>query len=223
MDTISDEQVKADYVSSQVQYTGKTGKNKTISLFPNKVTFDINKSLVTDFDLIFAIDTNTKEFNNELISISSVFHCNAKIDGERGTARCKGINMCFKNAPINEPEKIACARLIKIITDSEKYNEKHRIAIITDHDLCKHAKYNNGELPIYGDIYLPSNITILYARDKPNENIMNKLISECNNYANKYLKQLNENGFIDDINMRIALDQIPDMKDDKEVLFFIGT
>lgn len=216
--TLSGEKVKADYVSSQVQYTGKTGKNKVISRFHNKVTFDINKSFATDFDLIFAIDTNTKEIHNDLISISSIFQCNAKIVGERVRVRCRKIlNIYFKDAPSNSPEKIALAKLIKLI----KYNLNLRIAIITDHDLDKHTKYNNRELPIYGEIYLPPNIAILYAAsDKGTSNIMNILLIECDKDAKNYLRQLNETGMFGDDDLNITIDQIPNAKDNKPIIIF---
>jgi hypothetical protein len=217
---ISGEKVKADYASSQVEYTGETGKKKIISVFPNKVTFDINKSLATDFDLLFAIDTNTAKIDNDSISISSIFKFDATIIGERVRMRWgKIINILFKNAPSNAPENIACAKLIKIITSSAKYNEKLRIAIITDHELNKHIKYNNRELPIYAEIYLPANFTILYAAtDRGASNIMNIILFDCHKDANGYLKQLNETGIFVDNEIKITIDQIPNVKDNKNII-----
>ena len=218
--TLSGEKVKADYVSSQVQYTGKTGKNKVISLIHNKVTFDINKSLATDFDLIFAIDTNTKEIDNDSISISSIFQCYAKIIGEKVRMSFgKIINICFKNAPNNASEKIACAKLVNMIISTRQYNNNLRIGIITDHDLNKHSKYNNREFSIYGETYLPPNMTIIYAAsDKSISNIMNILLNNCDKDANNYIRQLNETGMFGDDDLNITIDQIPNAKDNKFII-----
>ena len=217
--TLPGEKVKADYVSSQVQYTGKTGKIKVISLIHNKVTLDINKSLATDFDYIFAIDTNTNKLDNDSISISSIFQCNANIIGNRVKCRWhKIINICFKNTSSKESERIGWAKLVKFIASNNKYDDL-RIAIITDHDRNRHAMYKNRELPIFGDIYLPSNITIIYAAsDKGSGNIMNKLLVDCDNDANRCFNQLSGDGFIVDDNTKITVDQLPDVKDNKHII-----
>jgi hypothetical protein len=220
--TLSGEKVKADYVFSQVQYTGKTGKNKVISLIHNKVTFDINKSLATDFDLIFAIDTNTEKINNDLISISSLFQCNGKIIGQKlRFSYSKVANICFKNYTNNSSEKIAIAKLIKMIISSTKYNMNLRIAIITDHDVNKHAQYNNKNIPIYGELYLAPNMTIIYAASgKGISNIMNILLNDCHKDAKNYLRKLSQTMLLGDDDLNITIDQIPNSKDGKHIIIF---
>jgi hypothetical protein len=53
--------------------------------------------------------------------------------------------------------------------------------------------YNCGKLPIFRDIYLPSNFTITYGKgDSSKESILNSLIGICDKQATKALKEIEE-------------------------------
>lgn len=216
--TLSGEKVKADYVSSQINYKGEKGKNKVTCCFPDKATLDIQRSLL-DFDLIFAIDTNTKKVNGDSLSISSVFQCNGKFVAKRLRFRCINIaTILFKNSPSDKPEKYSWTKLIKMITSRKQFH-KLKIAIITDHDRDMHRMYNNNEIPIYGDIYMPVNITLLYAAsDKGTGNIMNSLLIESDKESNYYFKQIKETGALSESEFNIDISQVPNLKDNKVII-----
>lgn len=208
----SGEKMKADAVFSQTQYTRTTGKDKVLSSVPYIATLGIPASLASNFDAIWAIDTNTKQINDDMVSISCILECYAK--KTRTAQQIKVLyrkhgNMAFKNCPNNESEKFAWFRLVAMITSGQGYSENLRIAVITDHDLSRHSKYNTKELPIYKDFYLPDNFTLVYASsDTGKENILNMLITECDKDATNILKELEEKGTATVGNLTVTIDKI---------------
>ncbi len=210
----SGEKVRADATFTQTQYTRRNGKDKILTRVSNGGVFNIPLYLSSSFDLILAIDTNTKLLMGHLVSISCVMECYTV----RTTAtqvdfayRRHG-NLAFKDCQNGEAEKLAWSMLVRIVTSNPKYNEKLRVAVITDHDLDSHSKYNNGQLPIYHDTYLPANFTLLYASsDAGNDNVLNRFIRECDQDATNILRQLEKKGSVTIGDFTMSIDMIPDV------------
>jgi hypothetical protein len=212
---LSGEKVKADAVFSQRQYKKISGKDKVTSSIPNRVVVDIPYYLASRFDVILAIDTNTKQIGNDLVSISCVFECYAKqINATQlQVSYRKHGNMAFRNCPNGEAERFAWSRLVMMVTSDPRYNEKLRVALITDHGLSRLAKYNTRELPIYQNFFLPSNFTLIYASsDIGKDNVLNALLIECEKDASSMFNQLEEKGSITIGNSIITIDKMPDLK-----------
>lgn len=208
----SGEKAKAEALFSRTQYTRRSGKDKVVSCIPNKAAFHIPTSLASSFDVIWVIDTNTKQINDDMVSISCVFECYAKkIEKTQEiniVYRQNGI-IAFKNCPKKEAERFAWAKLVARVTSSPNYKENLKIGLITDHDLNNHSKYNARELPIYKDVYLPSNFTLIYAAsDTGKENVLTMLIIECDKVASTILRQLEEKGSVTSGNSNIMIDKI---------------
>lgn len=204
---------KADAVFSQTQYTAKNGKDKVLSCIPNIATINIPEYLASEFDVIYSIDTNTKQISNDMVSVSCINKWYAKktqvtqieiSQEERG-------NIFFKNCPDNESERFAWYNLITMLTASPIYNQNLRIAVITDHDLWNHPKYNDRETPIFKDFYLPCNFTLIYASGDKKENILNMLLMECDKEARNILELLEKKGIVTIGNSIITIDRIPNM------------
>lgn len=208
----SGEKVKANAVFSQTQYTRTSGKDKVLISVPGRATFDIPASLASDFDAIWAIDTNTKQINGDMVSISCILQCYAKKTGNAQQIEIlyrKHGNVAFKNCPNNESERFAWFRLVTMIISSPRYSQNLRFAVITDHDLSRHSKYNAKELPIWKDFYLPDNFTLIYASsDLGKENILNMLLKECDKDATNILKELEEKGTATVGNSTVTIDKI---------------
>lgn len=212
----SGEKKKADAVFSQTQYSRRSGKDKVVSRVGDKVTLDVATFLASDFDVIFAIDTNTKQIGDDLISVSCVLECVAeKVErAQEVSIRCRQCGIItFKNCIENEAEKFAWAKLVSIATSGARYSNKLRVCLITDHDLGMHGKYNSRELPIYKDVFLPANFTLVYAAgDAGKENVLNMLIVECDKQAGSILAQLEKNGCASSGNSVVTIEKIPDLK-----------
>lgn len=204
---------KADAIFSQTQYTTKNGKDKALSCIPNTATINIPAYLASEFDVIYSIDTNTKQISNDMVSVSSINKWYAKKTqvAQIEISQEEHRNIFFKNCPNNESEKFAWYKLITILTSSPIYNENLRIALITDHDLSNHPKYNDRVKPIFKDFYLPYNFTLIYASGDKKENILNMLIMECDKDAHNITKLLEKKGTVNIGNSIITIDRIPNI------------
>lgn len=211
----SGEKVKADAIFSQTQYSRASGKDKVLYSISNIATFDILSFLAENFDAVWAIDTNTKNIDGQEISVVSILECYCrKTTSTRiNIIYRKNGNIAFKNCPRNVAEKYAWMKLIPIIKANPNYNENQRVALISDHDLNNHSRYNSHELPIYKDYYLPDNFILIYASsDTGKENILNKFIAECEKDAKAVLSQFEGKGFVTIGKTKIAIDNVPSYK-----------
>jgi hypothetical protein len=75
-------------------------------------------------------------------------------------------------------------------------NKGKRIAIVTDHDLENHSSYNSKRMPIFKELYLPDNISLIYGRgDGPEHNLLNYVVKQCDKISTELLKELEENSY----------------------------
>lgn len=195
------EEIKPKNTSLVKSYKRDSGKDKILNQIKMKdAKFTVNQlELLKGFDIIFAVDTNTKDINNSKISVVSAQCCEIKSnDTQTGNFQFYSFGLCcIKNIPDNRAEKFGIKIIINQIQSNPKYKSSMKVALISDHDLDKINKYNNNELPIFGDFYLPDNFTLLYASaDKKNEgSLLNILISNCDTEANKFFEEV-KNGKI---------------------------
>ena len=197
---------KPDAVFSQIQYTRKKGTEKIVNSIP-EFAIDIVSHLASNYNFIYAIDTNTKQIGNNKISVCSIIEAYfSRIDCLRYR---KNGNIIFKKCPDGLEEKFSWIELIKVILSNKNYNDEFKIAIITDHDHGNHTKYNKKELALVEDFYLPDNFTLFYASsDTGKEFLLNKLISECEKDAKKVLNEFEKNDIIYLDDTEISIDNI---------------
>jgi len=206
--------VKPDYVFTQTEYERDGGKVKVVNCVTGKNAADLLSYLASDFDVIFAIDTNTKNLRGDAVSIAPVVECYArKVDATQvQVLHRKLTNIAFKNCP-GVAERFAWWKLLELVRSNPTYTDSVRVGIITDHDLGNHSQYNSGELPIYDSIFLPRNVSLIYASaEVGQEEITNFLVKRCEKDAKDVLGQLEKTGtaIIDgDI---AVLDKIPDVR-----------
>lgn len=88
------------------------------------------------------------------------------------------------------PELLALDLMIKEIKNGcwFPYSVGTKVLFVIDHNLGLIDKINSGDTPIiFGDVnsYLPLNMKIMYASDKPvSDSIFNEMISECDKISN---------------------------------------
>lgn len=168
-----------------------------IESFSLDYLFDNNSihKLLTGFDLIFAIDTNTITIKDKLVSVAFCFMGNVYYTSEN-VIECKYghfNNFEYNSLNSSEAEKKGVYDTIQSIISNKNYNEKLNIAIISDADLIQHQKINNCEIPILNDFFLPANFQLLYASaDSGSENILNRLIKLCDKACTYKLKTLKQ-------------------------------
>ena len=162
---------------------------------------DLDTTQITDnpdlslkkFDLIYAIDTNTKARNDKVISVATVVLC--KLDfATDGTINYQyGPLHSLEFWNINDhPENVAWMKVIQFITHDQAYHSGQKIGIIVDSDLGNLAAFNARSLPIYADFYLPKNFELIYASAEvgTQEFLVNHLIALCEVMAKSLLARI---------------------------------
>lgn len=211
--------IKPVVTYSQTHYESESGKERVTSRVQDKVVVgepDLLRHLFSTFDLIVAMDTNTKVIAGERISACGIVHCilqrlpDAEREGYYASFPWQG-TLLFKNCPSNmPPEKFAWITEIGRISNAKPQPGSSKFAIVTDHDMNNHALFNAKKMPIFEDFYLPDKFTLLYGRgDGPTESILNHLVKHCDKESSTVLETIERTGYYDDGQVKYSIGQIP--------------
>jgi hypothetical protein len=165
-------------------------------------------SFLQHFDVVFAIDTNTRRIGNDLhsvaaMSILEIREITRKPTGDLSEVKVNmnmfGALIRGKNIPGN-PEswfwQVAIEEGIKKLYP--KYSEELRIGLVVDSNVGNLEQLNSRELAIHEDYFLPKNLTLIYASaDTGTDYVLNKLIKICDREAELQLNLI-EKGMISD-------------------------
>lgn len=208
--------IEPEVTFTQTHYTGQSGKEKVVSRVQDKVISDevnLMRYLSSSFDLIIAVDTNTKVIGGEAVSVTGIVHCIVQKtpDPDRYYVVFPWNGaILFRNCPSEMPsEKFGWMTVIKK-ANSEPLNKIKRFAIVTDHDLDNHIPYNNKQIPIFRDFYLPDNFILMYGRgDGPNQNLLNYVVKQCDKKSTELLKEIEKKGYYQHDDTKFSIKQIP--------------
>lgn len=176
-------------------YYERQRKNKILcAYFAQNETPPLNiNTLVSKFDVCFAIDTNTKFVENVgNVSIATVI--NSEITKVTSTALASqphiNYSQIYIDAP-NNPENYAWFRLIQNLKDHGLLNGNEKIGLIVDSDYDNLKYYNFRTKPYFDDHYLPKSFEFVYATDASGviEFFPNQLINSCNSISNRVFSQ----------------------------------
>jgi hypothetical protein len=200
---------------SQTHYIGESGKEKVLTRMQDRVIpneADLIKYL-SSFDVIIAVDTNTKEIGDDILSVSGIINCRviAAAD-QRGYSveiLWEGARP-FRNCPRElSPEKYAWLSIMARL-NGESRNAVKRYCIVSDHDLDYHIQFNNRTMPIFKEVYLPQNFTMMYGKgDSSKESLLNHLILRCDKQSASILNELEKKGCCKYGESSISIAQIP--------------
>ena len=211
--TLDDRLIKPVITYSQTHYKSDSGKEKVIARIQDKVIpneAELMRHLSSDFDLIIAIDTNTRAIGSERLSVTGIVHCVLpESDSYNANFPWHGIIM-FRNCPSEiSSEKFGWITEIKRI-NQEPRNKLKRFAIVTDHDLGNHTPYNARITPLFRDFYLPGNFVLMYGRgDGPSQHLLNYLVKQCDKESTDVLRIIEQTGHYQYGNKIIRLNQVP--------------
>jgi hypothetical protein len=208
--------IKPEVTFSQTHYIGQSGKEKVITRIQDKVIpneGDLMKYLSSSFDLIIAVDTNTKFITGETISVTGVVHCVAQVTSDPNSYDVDfpwhGAAL-FRNCPNELPSEKFGWMTVMQETNRDPRNIQKRFALVTDHDLDNHSLYNSRKIPIFRDFYLPNNFVLMYGRgDGPNQNLLNYVVRQCDQESMELLKEIEAKGCYQLDDKRLSIDQIP--------------
>jgi len=152
-------------------------------------------TIFLDYDHIYAIDTNTKEFNNSDISISAVMRAYlSKKDGKKVWINYEPVTFLEFRKCEEPPENIGWMALCMAIEAQDAFKGL-RIGIIVDSMKGSLKDFNSRKLPICDDYYLPEKFQLIYASADSGNEIANKLIKRCDKQSSNLLKWILDNDF----------------------------
>ena len=213
--TLGGRLIKPEVTFSQTHYVSKSGKEKVINRVHDKIIpdeADLMRYLSSSFDLIIAVDTNTKVIEGESVSVSGVVYCIVQKTPELNRYQVNfphhGV-ILFRNCPKElSPEKFGWLTVMQKAI-RECLNKEH-FALITDHDMDALISYNNKQKPIFRDFYMPDNFRFMYGRgDGPSQNVLNYVIKLCDKKAADTLKEIEEKGYYQNGDTKFSIDQNP--------------
>lgn len=163
------------------------GKNKIISYIEDIDTMSLDtERYLSNYDAIYAVDTNTKKINSVYYSIGILVKLGKE---EEKTYKIEVCRIITSENNIIKPE-MEQAVWNSVITEIEKMEtENKKIELVVDCDLGNIEAYNRREKKIRNDRFLPTNFILLYATTDTKENVLNKLISFCDKEATKLLEE----------------------------------
>ena len=185
-------------VSYEIGYDRKNKKKVINKLDLDSSRIPVNPDIsLQKFDLLYAIDTNTKFANGKTISVAAVVLCKLHLakDGNLTVQYGPLFSMEFWNIS-DHPENVAWMKVIQFITQDQAYTPNQKIGIVVDSDLGNLPVYNTRSTPIYGDFYLPPNFELIYASADVGEKefLVNHLIAQCEYMAKSLLRNLSLSG-----------------------------
>ena len=185
---------------SEVAYERKKG-DKIISKIPipsDELRFDANAAIENSFDIVFAVDTNTKTIHGEAVSVTGVmqghkiFIADQSGVAERFWHYFSPISFAFAGAR-DPAERAGWALAIEFIHNSPDYFPYERIGIIIDAYLGDLSAYNTRKQPIVPGVFLPKRFSLLYASaDTGGEYFANQMLSHADRAAKICLAKIED-------------------------------
>lgn len=168
------------------------------------------QSYVEAFDVVFAIDVNSRLIREEWYSVGAmaVLETLEIVKDSNGITEkvVSNINMFGalihgKNFGTNPDPwfwKVAIEEGVKL--QYAKYSDDLRVGLVVDSELGRLDQYNTGALPIFGDYHLPKNFRLVYASaDTGSDFTLNKLMSLCDKEATLQLDHVQRGGSVKDV------------------------
>ncbi len=158
--------------------------------------FSTNRAVYDNYDVVYAIDTNTKQISDCWFSVGALVKL-IKFEEEENNIfdyeikRIRFITSTNKEHKANI-EQWVWLKVIELIREAESAEKK--IGLVVDCDLGNIDKYNNKEMKICNQSFVPDNITLIYASaDNKNSNILTIMIATADKFASEQLKVLCKN------------------------------
>lgn len=163
-----------------------------VPMDPTAIKTDVNRSLLR-YDWVFAVDTNTRQFGGELVSVSvSLLLRNFEFTSPTWSMNAtEQIVMELRN-PMQPPERLGWHHVLRACNQS---GISGRVAVIVDSDLGVLSALNRRVQELLPAFLLPENVTLIYASgDAGGREFMgNRAISECDRRARTILNRIQNN------------------------------
>jgi len=155
-------------------------------------------------EYILIIGSVTQQVNGELLTVSHISNFEYQYEP---------VSFYYKGLSEKSATRYGWKKLVEFISSLPDYREGGCVAIISDFDIENHKKYNAGELPIFGDFYLPKNFRLVNAEDQITKRVVSDLTNECLTNASDILEALRFKAIFKD-GKQIEMTDIPTVEED---------
>lgn len=185
--TISNAKIETSYKKS----SGRTKLTNSTPIKSSELSFSCDKAIFENYDVILAVDTNTKFIRDKLISVTSSYFINKPIHECKKTNKYPFIpfaaHLFVDIQDSISPEKLGWYVIISSYIQ-DKFPINYRIGIIVDCDLGANDLINDFQTPYFESLELPKNIQFIYASsDKRTDSIANQMISYSDKLASSII------------------------------------
>ena len=188
---------------NEISYERAKGP-KVISRTPQSgfdLSFSNDEAIENNYEMIFAIDTNTRNIKGVSISVTGIIQAQKvfAVD-EKGIASTPWqyfTPFCIELLEVRgKPENLGWVLVIDHINKSYKYQVFTKIGLIVDSDLGNLKLYNSREKPIFENFYLPKRFQLIYASSDTGKDLFsNQMLKYADKASTQCLEALN-NGVI---------------------------
>lgn len=154
---------------------------------------DPNDALIRNYDLLVAVDTNTRQIAEQRVSATGItVGTHARHPSSGGKAIAYRTPFCLEFVDVvEEPERIGWMMAIRELRDYNVITADARVGLIVDSDLSNIPAYNARRTPLCGNFFLPERIQLIYASsDAGRGYLANKLIQMADRAAQQLLDYL---------------------------------
>ena len=184
-------------IYSEVTYDRRKSE-KVLSRIPqsmDELSHSQDQALEKNYDVLCAVDTNTRVINGERVSIVGLIVVELVfVPDPEGLVKAWRYEspFCLEFVDIKgSPENFGWIAAIEELRQSGVFQGKGRIGVIVDSDLGNIADFNSRTKPVFAEVTLPQNVQLIYASaDAGKENLVNKMISMADSISSKCLKML---------------------------------
>lgn len=142
------------------------------------------------FDLVYAVDTNTREIRGKPVSVTAVVLGKSQLP--RASIFAFAPTQAIEHREVTcDPERLGWSAVVRGISMNADLAGLRRIALVVDAHLGEIPAINSRTAPIIDDELLPPRFTLLYASaDAGKESILNKMIAVADQEASALLRQI---------------------------------
>jgi hypothetical protein len=175
------ERAKGPKVLSRVPQTGET------------LTFNTFTALRRNYDLVCAVDTNTRTIQGKKVSATAIILVTPSFVGEKEGLRefwRFDVPFCIEMVEVKAaPEKFGWIAAWDEMWNRGIITNEMRVGMIVDSDLGYINRYNQRKAPLLSNFFLRSNQQLIYASsDAGKENVVNKALAAADMVAAQVLQ-----------------------------------
>lgn len=146
------------------------------------------------YESLFAIDTATRSIDGARVSVACFFSFRLVRQGDKFVVEPEANLNFYEFRGVNggNPEMLAILKVANDVAATAPVLSAaaHCFAIVTDSELGAHDEINCRARPIYGDLHLPEQFTLIYASADTGHEFLKKLIRFCDQQADVYFKEI---------------------------------